>query len=254
MNGQILQRMKQMKFFGMARAFNTSLENGQLSKMTNDEMISLLIDSEWDDRNNRRIERQMRNARFRYKANMEQLHFDIDRNLDKNQMMRLAECTFIEKKENLLITGSTGIGKSYIASALGNQACMLGYKVLYTNASKLFSKLKMAKADGSYIREVTKIERLDLFILDDFGLQPLDGYNRSALMEIIEDRHGSRSTIITSQLPIAQWYDVIGEQTIADAILDRIVHDAHRLELSGDSLRKKQKNKIDENIVNKKKM
>lgn len=238
----------------MARAFSTSLENGHLSKMTNDEMISLLIDSEWDDRNNRRIERQMRNARFRYKANMEQLHFDIDRNLDKNQMMRLAECTFIEKKENLLITGSTGIGKSYIASALGNQACMLGYKVLYTNASKLFSKLKMAKADGSYIREVAKIERLDLFILDDFGLQPLDGYNRSALMEIIEDRHGSRSTIITSQLPIAQWYDVIGEQTIADAILDRIVHDAHRLELSGDSLRKKQKNKLDENIINKKKM
>lgn len=254
MNGQILQRMKQMKFFGMTRAFSTSLENGHLSKMTNDEMISLLIDSEWDDRNNRRIERQMRNARFRYKANMEQLHFDIDRNLDKNEMMRLAECTFIEKKENLLITGSTGIGKSYIASALGNQACMLGYKVLYTNASKLFSKLKMAKADGSYIREVAKIERLDLFILDDFGLQSLDGYNRSALMEIIEDRHGSRSTIITSQLPVAQWYDVIGEQTIADAILDRIVHDAHRLELSGDSLRKKQKNKSGEDIVNKKKM
>ena len=129
MNEQTLQRMKQMKFYGMVRAFTTTMENGQMAKLTVDEMLSLLIDSEWDDRNNRRIERQMRNARFRYKANMEQLHFDLDRNLDKNQLMRLAECTFIDRKENLLITGSTGIGKSFIASAIGNQACTLGYKV-----------------------------------------------------------------------------------------------------------------------------
>jgi DNA replication protein DnaC len=211
-------------------------------------MVSLLIDSEWDDRNNRRIERQMRNARFRYKANIEQLHFDIDRKLDKNQLMRLAECTFIERKENILITGSTGIGKSYIASAIGNQACTLGYKVLYSNTAKLFSKLKMAKADGSYIREIAKIERLDLLILDDFGLQPLDANSRSVLMEIVEDRHGTHSTMITSQLPIAQWYEIIGEQTIADAVLDRIVHDAHRLDLTGESLRRRPKKQINENV------
>src|SRR5664279_934782 len=208
----------------------------------------MLIDSEWDDRNNRRIERQLRNARFRYKANVEQLHFDVDRNIDKNQLMRLAECTFIQRKENLLITGSTGIGKSYIASAIGNQACTLGYKVLYANTTKLFTRLKMAKADGSYIREIAKIERLDLLILDDFGLQPLDASNRSVLMEIVEDRHGNRSTIITSQLPVAQWYEVIGEQTVADAILDRIVHDAHRMDLVGESLRKTQKNKTTEDV------
>ena len=239
-----------MKFYGMAMAFRTSMENGNMSQLTSDEVISMLIDSEWDDRNNRKIERQVHNARFRYKANMEQLHFDIDRNLDKNQMMRLAECTFVQRKENLLITGSTGIGKSYIASAIGNQACMLGYKVIYANTAKLFSKLKMAKADGSYLREISKIERQDLLILDDFGLQPMDNHSRSVLMEIIEDRHGSRSTIITSQLPVVQWYEVIGEQTIADAILDRIVHDAYRLELKGESLRKRQKNIFDEELEN----
>jgi len=243
MNEQILQKMRQMKFFGMVRAFRTSIENSNMSTMTADEMISLLIDSEWDDRNNRKIERSMYNARFRYKASFEQLHFDIDRNLDKNQLMRLAECAFIKKKENLLITGSTGIGKSFIASALGNQACTLGYKVLYANSTKLFSKLKMAKADGSYIREIAKIERQDLFILDDFGLQPMDGSSRAILMEIVEDRHGHRSTIITSQLPVAQWYDIIGEQTVADAVLDRIVHDAHRMDLIGESLRIRKKNK-----------
>ena len=250
MNEQTLQKMKQMKFYGMAMAFRTSMENGNMSQLTSDEVISMLIDSEWDDRNNRKIERQVHNARFRYKANMEQLHFDIDRNLDKNQMMRLAECAFVQRKENLLITGSTGIGKSYIASAIGNQACMLGYKVIYANTAKQFSKLKMAKADGSYLREISKIERQDLLILDDFGLQPMDNHSRSVLMEIIEDRHGSRSTIITSQLPVVQWYEVIGEQTIADAILDRIVHDAYRLELKGESLRKRQKNIFDEELEN----
>jgi DNA replication protein DnaC len=251
MNEQTLQKMKQMKFFGMVRAFRTSIENGSMGQMTSDEMVSMLVNAEWDDRNNRRIERQMRNARFRYKANIEQLHFDVDRNLDKNQLMRMAECTFIQRKENLLITGSTGIGKSFIASAIGNQACTLGFKVLYTSSAKLFTRLKMAKADGSYIREIAKIERQDLLILDDFGLQPLDASSRSVLMEIIEDRHGNRPTIITSQLPVAEWYEVIGEQTIADAILDRVVHDAHRMDLAGESLRRRQKNNVIENIESK---
>lgn len=235
--------MKQMKFFGMVRAFRTSMENGSMSRLTPDELVSMLVESEWDDRNNRRIDRHIRNARFRYKANIEQMHFDLDRNLDKNQFMRLSECTFIDKKETLLITGSTGIGKSYIASAIGNQACTLGYKVLYANSSKLFSRLKMTKADGSYIKEMAKIERQDLLILDDFGLQPLDTASRNMLMEIIEDRHGNRATIITSQLPVDQWYEIIGEQTLADAILDRLVHNAHRMELVGESLRR-QKRKL----------
>lgn len=242
MNTETLERMKEMKFFGMARAFNSCLEDERMATMTADEMISFLITSEYDDRQNRRIERQIRNARFRYNASIELLHFGPERNLDKNQLMRFAECDFIDKSENILITGCTGIGKSYIASALGNQACLKGYKVFYMNIAKLFSKLKMMKADGSYLREITRIEKQDLLILDDFGLQPMDNQNRSALMELIEDRHGIRSTIITSQLPVQEWYDVIGEKTVADAILDRLVHDAHRIEIEGDSMRRKKRN------------
>ncbi|KPK82472.1 MAG: ATP-binding protein [Bacteroides sp. SM23_62_1] len=248
MNEETLHKMKQMKFFGMARAFRASLEDGRMAKLTSDEMLSMLVESEWDDRNNRRIERNVRNAKFRYKANLEQLYFDVNRNVDRNQMMRLGECTFIGRHENLLITGSTGIGKSYIASAIGNQACVLGYKVFYVNTSKLLSRLKMAKADGSYIKEIARIEKQDLLILDDFGLQPFDNIGRAILMEIIEDRHGKRSTIITSQVPVSHWYDLIGEQTIADAILDRIVHDAYRLELVGESLRRRNKSKFLEEI------
>ncbi len=231
--------MKQMKLHGMARAFQTSLENGNGERLTPDEMVEFLVNSEWDDRCNRRTERRIRSARFRYKANLEDVHFDIERNLDKNQLRRFAECTFIDRSENILVTGSTGIGKSYIASALGNQACMLGYKVFYANTAKLLSLLKVARVDGSFMREIAKIEKQDLLILDDFGIQPFDNQSRSTLLDIIEDRHGKRSTIITSQLPVAQWHDVIGEQTIADAVLDRIVHNAHRIELMGESLRKR---------------
>lgn len=239
MNEQILQKMKQMKLHGMSGAFKAALEDPTKVNLTTDEFIAFLVEAEWDDRNNRRIERRILSARFRYKANVEQIDFKTDRNLDKNMMNRFAECTYIDKMENILITGSTGIGKSYIASALGNQACMMGYKVLYSSTSKLFAMLKMARADGSYIREIAKIEKTDLLVLDDFGMNPLDSYNRSALMEIIEDRHGRHSTIIAAQLPVGLWHDAIGDKTIADAVLDRIVHNAHRIEMTGESLRKK---------------
>lgn len=241
MNEETLKKMKTMKFYGMTAAFRSVIAEERMESLTTDELVAMLIEAEWDDRNNRKIERHLRNARFRYRANLQQTHFDLNRNLDKNLFMRLSECSFIEKCENVLITGSTGIGKSYIASALGNQACTIGYKVIYANSSKLFSRLKMAKADGSYIKEIARIEKQDLLILDDFGLQPFDSYGRSALMEIVEDRHGKRSTIIASQLPVTGWHEIIGEATLADAILDRIVHDAHRIELIGESLRKRKK-------------
>ncbi len=240
MNENIIQKMRQMKLYGMALAFKTSLEEHSMPQVTADEMVTLLVEAEWDDRNNRRISRRIRNARFRYKAVLEQLDFTVDRNLDRNVMNRLAECSFIDKHENVLISGSTGIGKSFVASAIGNQACMMGYKVYYASTAKLFSLLKIAKADGSYIKEIARVEKQDLLILDDFGMQPFDNHSRSALIEIIEDRHGKRSTLITSQLPVKGWHEVIGERTIADAVLDRIVHNAHRIELSGESLRKRQ--------------
>jgi DNA replication protein DnaC len=239
MNDQTLEKMKTMKLFGMAHAFRTSLESGRAEKSTADELVSMLIDSEWDERYNRRLIRSVKDARFRYKASVEQINFDDNRVLNKNQVLRLADCGFITKKENVLITGSTGVGKSYIASAIGHQACSLGYKVLYDHSTKLFARLKTGKADGTYLKEIAKMERQDLLIIDDFGIQPLDQQSRSILMEIIEDRHGKKSTLFTSQIPVNQWHEVIGEQTIADAILDRIVHDAQRLDLKGESMRKK---------------
>jgi DNA replication protein DnaC len=239
MNTETLEKMRKMKFYGMARALKMTIEAGKSEQYTPDQLISLLVDSEWEDRHNRNIERTISNARFRYKSAIEQIVFDEERVIDKNQIMRLAECDFIKRCENILITGSTGIGKSFIATAIGHQACLLGYKTMYFNASKLFSQLKMAKGDGSYSKEIKVIEKQQLIIIDDFGIQPLDGHNRAALMEIIEDRHAKSSIIITAQVPVSLWYEVIGEKTIADAILDRIIHGAHRIELAGESLRKK---------------
>jgi DNA replication protein DnaC len=239
MNNKTLEKMKEMKLMGMHGAFKTSIESGKTEDYTADEMIAHLVDAESDDRRNRRIERQTNNARFRYKACMEDINYGTDRNLDKNQLMRLGECSFIKKHENILITGCTGIGKSTIASAIGHQACSLNYKVLYFNMAKIMMKLKNAKGEGSYMREVAKIEKCHLLILDDFGLQPLDAPCRSILMDIVEDRHGKASTIITSQVPVNKWYDIIGDQTMADAIMDRVIHPAHRLEIKGESMRKK---------------
>lgn len=241
MNTETLEKMRKMKFHGMFRMFKASMEDDRNNSLTADEMVAALIDSEWDDRQNRSVERHLSNARFRYKASIESVSFDADRNIDKNIIMRFAECSFIDKHENILITGSTGIGKSYIASAIGHQACSLGYKVNYHSTAKLFARLKMAKADGSYSKEITKLEKQHLLILDDFGLQPFDSQSRGALMEIIEDRHGKRSTIITSQIPVTMWHEVIGEKTVADAILDRIIYESHRLELRGESRRKQAK-------------
>lgn len=246
MNTDTLDKMRRMRLLGMHRAFKTSMEKPEQT-FTADEMIALLIDSEWDDRHNRNIERSMHNARFRYRATIEQLEYSTERGMDKNVVHRLADGAFINRKENILITGSTGTGKSFLASAIGHQACQLGFKVLYTNSTRLLAQLKMAKADGSAIKELMKIEKQDLLILDDFGIQPFDQQSRASLLDIIEDRHGKRSTIITAQVPVKQWYDLIGEKTVADAVMDRIVHNAQRIELKGESLRRKWNKKQMEN-------
>jgi DNA replication protein DnaC len=241
MNEQTLEKMKQMKLYGMFRSFKGVLDSSVMNQLTADELLSQLVQSEWDDRNQRAVDRSLRNAKFRYKASVETIDFTINRGLDQNLVLRLADGGFIKSKQNLIITGSTGTGKSYIASAIGNQACLMGYKVLYANTARLLSQLKMAKADGSVLSELARIEKQDLLILDDFGIQAFDNQSRMLLMDVIEDRHGKRSTIVAGQVPVAAWYDVIGDETLADAILDRIVSDAHQIELSGESLRRNRK-------------
>ena len=246
MNEITLSKMKQMKLFGMHDTFKTAIETGKSDNYTIDQFVAQMIEAEWDDRQNRKIARNIKYARFRYRASVENIIYDESRNIDRNKLVRLFECSFIDKGESLLITGSTGVGKSYIASALGYQACIEGYRVAYYNTAKLFARLRMAKGDGSYLKEISRLERQHLLILDDFGLQPLDSPNRLSLLEIIEDRHGKGSVLITSQVPVSGWYEIIGEKTIADAILDRLVHDAHRIELLGESMRKTRKKASDE--------
>jgi len=241
-NQNIIEKMNQMRFHGMSCAFESTMDKRNDQTYTPDELVGYLIESEWDDRQTRRLERLVKTARFRYKAAIEQVRYDPGRNIEKNTIHRYASCEFISKRENILITGSTGVGKSFICSALGHQGCQEGFKVMYFNASKIFSRLKMSRADGSYIKEIDRIAKQDLIIIDDFGLQPMDNQSRLIFLEIIEDRHDQRSTIITSQLPVSKWYDVIGEKTVADALLDRLVHTSHRIEIKGESLRKRTKN------------
>ena len=237
-NQATLQKLERMKLHGMATAFTNTMDTGIKNQYTADELVSHLVDAEWDNRYNRKLSRLLKSARFRYKASFEEIDFTLNRNIDKNQILRLSNCQWVESHQDCILTGPTGAGKSFIASALGHQACMYGFKVGYYPCSKLFSHLKLSKADGSYLKELNEIQKLDVLILDDFGLESLDTKTRLTLLEILEDRHGRKSSVFVSQLPISNWHEVIGDPTIADAICDRIIHNAHRIELKGDSIRK----------------
>jgi len=241
-NEATIGKMQGMKLHGMTRAFHSTMETGGLSDFTADEMLAYLIDAEWDYRYNRRLDRLLKAAQFRYKASFEQIDFEKTRNINKNTILRFSNCDWIRKGESVIITGATGVGKSFLACALGHQACVHGYKVMYFNNVKLFSSLQYAKADGTYNKVIQKIGKQDLIIIDDFGISPLDAQKRLKLMEIVEDRHGVKSTIISTQFPINKWFDLIGDSTIADAICDRLIHNAHKINLKGESMRKLKSN------------
>lgn len=237
-NNQTVEKLKQMRLGAMAELHQRYVKNNQLNQNTPDEYLALLTEHEWEDRQNKKIERLIKQAGFRQKADIAEIDFAVPRNLDKNMFNRLSTLDFMKRKENLIITGASGVGKSYIAQALGYQSCIEGLRVLYSNTARLFTKLKLSKADGTYIKELQKLQKINLLILDDFGLQAFDNNAREILMDIIEDRYSKMSTIVSSQIPVSVWYDIIGEGTIADAILDRIVNSSHRIDLKGESLRK----------------
>ena len=237
-SNQTVEKLRQMRLSAMAELHYQNVRDNRFAGFTPDEYLALLADHEWEDRQGKKMARLIKGASFKQKASVADIDYSHARNLDKNMYARLATLAFVKKKENIILTGPSGVGKSYLAQALGNQACLMGHKTLYGNTSRFLSKLKLSRLDGTYLKELRKLQKTDLLILDDFGLQAFDAGSREIMMDIIDDRFNETSTIVSSQIPVSAWYDIIGEGTIADAILDRLVNSSHRIDLKGESLRK----------------
>lgn len=233
------QALLQLKLQGMANCYKGILQLPLNKHPEGHELLSHLADAEIQQRQLKKTVHLLKYAKLRYNATLQQIECSAARNLSRQQLVTLAECSFIEKSQNILITGATGCGKSYLACAIGNRACILGYKTLYLNMNRFAERIMQSKLDGSFLKMLSQIEKIKLIILDDFGLQPLHQDIKLALLQILEDRYQLKSVIIASQLPINAWYEYLNEPTIADAIMDRLTANPHRIELKGESLRKK---------------
>ena len=235
---QTLEKLSAMKFRGMVAALEAWQQNGAKQNLDPADLVGLLTDAEWTARENRKLTQRRRQARFPVAATVEGIDYQHPRGLQKSKMLELVSCRWIAAHQNLIISGATGLGKTWLPCALGEKACREGYRVFYSRAPRLFGDLYLAKADGTYLRTLAKLAKFDLLIIDDLG-SPLDENERRDLREILEDRYDVSSTLVTSQFEPGHWHSFIGDETLADAICDRLVHNAHRLKLSGESMRKK---------------
>lgn len=238
LNQQTIQNLRALKLPGMADAFAQQLEQPQAQQLSFEERLAMMVDRERSHRENRRLHRLLRSAHLRHQACVEDIDYQARRGLARSQVLGLINCDWIRSHQNLHITGPTGTGKSWLSCAFGQAACRQGLSVRYERTGRILEELRIGRGDGSYRKILRQLARLDLLILDDFGLKPFSQNERHDLLEIIEDRHGTHSTILTSQLPISAWHEYLGEPTVADALLDRLLANAHRIELKGDSLRK----------------
>ena len=235
---QTLEHLRNLKLTAMAQALEEQMEQLRSFDLSFEERLSLLVMHEITDRENRRLQRLLKTARLKQSACIEDIDYRHPRGLDKSMMATLASTDWIRRGANVHLTGQTGTGKSWLACALGQTACRQGLPVRYERVPRLLENLRLSRGDGSYGKKLQQIAKVDLLILDDFGLKPLTAPEKHDLLEIIEDRHGLRSTLVTSQLPIKTWHEYLGDPTVADALLDRLLNNAHRLELRGESLRK----------------
>jgi DNA replication protein DnaC len=235
---QTFQQLSVMRMHGFTKALQEQIDKEDFRKLAFDERVSLLVDREYRAREDRKLTRRLQQARLRESACLEDIDYRHSRGLDKVLMRRLASCAWLKKKQNIIVTGPTGAGKTYVACALADKACREGHAAIYRRMPRLLQELLVARADGSYTKLLARIAKMDLLVVDDWGISPMHEQERRDILEVFEDRHGNRSTILVSQLPVDKWHAYIGDPTIADAILDRLVHNAHQIKLSGGSMRK----------------
>ena len=240
LNQPTLERLHALRLVGMAEAFRAQAEQPDLTQLSFEERFALLVDQQWNWKQNRALARRLAHAKLRHRASVEDIDFRSPRGLDRALVRSLAQdSAWVRQHQNLFLIGPTGVGKSFLACALAEKACRDGFTAWYTRASQLFRDLVLARADGSLRRLFTRLAKVEVLLVDDWAMAPLGDVERRDFLEICEDRYQMRSTILTSQLPVAQWHAQIGDPTLADSILDRLVHNAHRIEMQGESMRKK---------------